>query len=552
MAKEIIWTPCYEQLVFKEQTINGTKGIDMYGIVMPEGEISRNGVLYEWDSVKQHSKELIDKPIMYNHVIEGTEAVSLGHYTDSKIMKVGDIQYDPEYKILTDKINKLLTQGKLKPEQEIWLYKANLDSSEEYYINKIRRGDLQHVSIQLRASGTEEKFDVTNGNAYTKAYVGDIVECSIVPTPGFLATCAVLAERYAKKSYTEKLVAKIAEMSNKMESLQNTFKELSNINTSNLDEAEIKKPNDLGKQDDGYESKGLKSTTGPEPAEKDEKPAPVQGTELPANTDTLAVEDVTTTSAGGVVGKSLILKKVDEDDKNKEEENKSFLKTKKDNISTKEESIMKKTEAIEDPSKKDVKVENEDSKSQPGAVKNEPVKTEEVPQAPAVKEESADEDEDDKDKTLEKILDIAESMSSRLSKLETKFESLKKEMAEPESTEDKPEEKEEMGDVKVDAKAAQPTEVKNEEFNKGTDKPAQADSAVKNNEAVNCGSEKPVEDDAGKDSKNNEAVTKKEEEEEEDDDYTESISHLKFTEGVGAKESNDKVFNNAVKGLFKK
>lgn len=196
-----IWTPAFTQLVFKEAEGEQKKGIIMYGVVMPQGEISRNGVLYNWDTVKEKHKDLIGKPVMYNHEIEGTQAVSLGHYIASNILTVGELYTNPQYKILSEEVRRL-NYPEMK---ELWVYTADLDPQEDYYINKIRRGDLRHVSIQLKADKTEEAYD-GNGKEYTVAYVDDIIESSIVPTPGFLATCAVLAEKYSGK-LKERIIA---------------------------------------------------------------------------------------------------------------------------------------------------------------------------------------------------------------------------------------------------------------------------------------------------------------------------------------------------------
>ena len=187
---KVLWTPGLTTITCSE---NLNKGIVVKGVMMPEGEISRNGVMYDWESVTNRHKDLVDKPVMYNHVIDGEKAVSLGHYTDSKIMTVNEIMADDTYKVLTKKIEKLGYKG----DKKLWVYEADLDPNEEKYINKIRRGDLQHVSIQLKPSSTEER--VTGDDVgYTYAYVEDLIEGSVVSTPGFLQTCAVMAEMFSE------------------------------------------------------------------------------------------------------------------------------------------------------------------------------------------------------------------------------------------------------------------------------------------------------------------------------------------------------------------
>lgn len=200
MNKEnIIWTPGCSNIVCTENAKN--KGVMMYGVMMPEGEISRNRVLYEWNSVIRHHKDLIDRPVQFNHEIEGGDARTLGHYTKSDILTVGEVLYHPEYKILKDEIEKF----NFLSTKRLWVYGADMDLQEEYYLNKIRRGDLRKVSIQLKANETSEAMD-GNGDEYTLAIVNDIIEGSVVPAPGFLQTCAVLAEKYGGKKMKEKMV----------------------------------------------------------------------------------------------------------------------------------------------------------------------------------------------------------------------------------------------------------------------------------------------------------------------------------------------------------
>ncbi len=51
----------------------------MRGMMMPKGKISRNGVLYNWDSVNKRHSELIGRPLMYNHQIDARGDEPYGH-----------------------------------------------------------------------------------------------------------------------------------------------------------------------------------------------------------------------------------------------------------------------------------------------------------------------------------------------------------------------------------------------------------------------------------------------------------------------------------------
>lgn len=175
------------------------KGIRMVGVMMPSGVISRNGVLYDWESVKRTHKDLINKPVMYNHVIEGAEAKSIGHYTNSSILTAS--QAMNKYKDIPEFVNEL---SKYEPEQELWVYEADINPNKKEQVEEIRRGDIRHVSIQLSPNEEETREEISpEGKSYTYAVVEDIIEGSVVPTPGFLDTSAILVENFKRKTRQE-------------------------------------------------------------------------------------------------------------------------------------------------------------------------------------------------------------------------------------------------------------------------------------------------------------------------------------------------------------
>jgi hypothetical protein len=189
--KNTIWTPQFSEILFKESDDATTKGIKAYGVVMPQNVVSRNNVLYDWNSVRAIHKNLINKPFMIQHEVDGIGAVSIGHITDTNILDLNGIRANPKYNIIAS----VVESYNLPANTEFWVYEADLNPNKKDYIDEIRRGDMRHVSIQLKADDTKEEID-GNGDTYTVAKPTDLIEMSGVYTPGFLQTCAVLAEKY--------------------------------------------------------------------------------------------------------------------------------------------------------------------------------------------------------------------------------------------------------------------------------------------------------------------------------------------------------------------
>ena len=87
-----IWNGVEHPFTFQESQdpTTGVKKYIMRGMMMPKGQISRNGVLYNWESVNDKHKLLVGKPVMYNHHVDGANDKSYGHYTDSLIIENED------------------------------------------------------------------------------------------------------------------------------------------------------------------------------------------------------------------------------------------------------------------------------------------------------------------------------------------------------------------------------------------------------------------------------------------------------------------------------
>jgi hypothetical protein len=157
---------------FVEKT--NTKGVIIQGLLLPKDKISRNNVLYDWESIKAIHRKLIGKPVMYNHLTE-TADKPVGHYIDSWLKEQDD------------------EEGPAG-----WYYKANLDNDNDY-TKSVLRGDLRNVSIQVVANASKQE-NTDDGKVYTRAYIGSILEASLVPCPGYEETSIEVALAEAFKS----------------------------------------------------------------------------------------------------------------------------------------------------------------------------------------------------------------------------------------------------------------------------------------------------------------------------------------------------------------
>ena len=187
--------------VFVESVSNESKSIIIRGLMLPKGQISRNRVMYEWESVKAHHSELINKPVMYNHQIE-SELPPAGRYTDSICLEACPKKKSKWYEVWTK------TAEANGSEVPGWYYEADLNPDNDY-TKSVVRGDLRHVSIQLFSDRALERED-GNGGHYTLAYVKNILEGSLVPVHGFIQTTIELALTEAFKHKKEKFEASYA------------------------------------------------------------------------------------------------------------------------------------------------------------------------------------------------------------------------------------------------------------------------------------------------------------------------------------------------------
>lgn len=180
---EKVWIPSVDRFVFQESKDpqSGEKSYILKGLMLPFNTISRNRVLYNKDSIGEKCDNLVGRPLMYNHQVDGRDDLPFGHFTQSVCLDGPQPGWEKVYK------------------QPGWYYEADIDPEEKNIIRKLKRGDLRHVSIQLIGDRVEEKYEKETGNDYTEAWVGDIIEGSLVPAPGFLDTTAQFAEALHKK-----------------------------------------------------------------------------------------------------------------------------------------------------------------------------------------------------------------------------------------------------------------------------------------------------------------------------------------------------------------
>lgn len=144
-----------------ESASDKTKDVYAQGLLLPKDQISRNGVLYDWNSIVNHHKELVGLPMMYNHELNGTPR-PVGTFTDSWLKEFDD------------------NEGIAG-----WYYKSKLNPRSEFF-DDILEGFVNKVSIQVNANEVVSEYK--NGKEYERAFIDEVIEGSAVPCPGFMQT----------------------------------------------------------------------------------------------------------------------------------------------------------------------------------------------------------------------------------------------------------------------------------------------------------------------------------------------------------------------------
>ena len=166
------------------------------GLLLPKDKVSRNGILYDWQSAVETVDKIPGLPMMYNHKVDGNEK-PVGHFTDAIALEKRPIE--GKWQEIWDK-----TAEELKiPEGVAGVYyEADINPNSEY-ADSVTRGDVRKVSIQIIPSD-QVRESTDDGDSYTRAYIKDYVESSVVPSPGFMeTTLAVMCESFNVKKVTE-------------------------------------------------------------------------------------------------------------------------------------------------------------------------------------------------------------------------------------------------------------------------------------------------------------------------------------------------------------
>lgn len=174
LFRESVWQPVEEYSFKEEFDTEGTiKGVKIEGVALDTSKPSRNGVLYDHNSVVNSCKILEGKPMLLNH--------------DDKRLPIGHVE-------------KVWMEGTLMK------YKADLDPEEKDLVRKIKRKDIHNVSIQTLVEEVSHEEDLVTGKGYTRAFPNDWAELSIVTIPGFAETTIKMAEALKiENALTEKL-----------------------------------------------------------------------------------------------------------------------------------------------------------------------------------------------------------------------------------------------------------------------------------------------------------------------------------------------------------
>lgn len=142
---------------FKESKnpLTGKREFVLESLIVPFNKISRNGVMYGKESIERTHKMLEGKPLMFNHVVEGADAMPRGEWIKTWIGPEG-----------------MYAQAKV--------FDTNYNSS---LIEYLQNASEPRVSLQITGDAEQKKNET--GHYYKHAEVSDWLEASIVPIPGF-------------------------------------------------------------------------------------------------------------------------------------------------------------------------------------------------------------------------------------------------------------------------------------------------------------------------------------------------------------------------------
>ncbi len=168
------------------------KGTSFKAFILPFNKVSRNGVLYNKESVEKNKDKFVGCNILYNHVIEGIDSDVLGiiteTWTDDKGLYIGGV--------LDDKSEKA---------------------------RQVKDGFLNKLSVQINAGKVIEQE--SEDKVYREAFMEDALEVSFVTVPGFKEARrieSVIAESFnpnnkqiQKESMEEEFIEEFKKLDNK-------------------------------------------------------------------------------------------------------------------------------------------------------------------------------------------------------------------------------------------------------------------------------------------------------------------------------------------------
>jgi len=139
----------------KKNPSSGKRELFLEALIVPFNKISRNGVMYNKESIIKTHKMLEGKPLMHNHILDGADTFSRGEWIETRIEEDG-------------------MHGKAK----VYDIARNKD-----YIEWLEASSNPRVSLQI--TGDAEQKKSKEEKYYQEAFPKDWLESSTVNVPGF-------------------------------------------------------------------------------------------------------------------------------------------------------------------------------------------------------------------------------------------------------------------------------------------------------------------------------------------------------------------------------
>lgn len=166
------WIDC-ESVEFCE-SVNGSSEYILRALIIPFGKVSRNGILYNRDSISSTMNQLIGLNLHHNHIFNGSSVFPRGEWFEvwededglHGSARVYDVSYNNEY------------------------------------LEWLRSASNIKVSLQVTGDAKQRRNDM--GEYYQEAYIKNWREISTVNIPGFIdasaSFSACMAECFSAES----------------------------------------------------------------------------------------------------------------------------------------------------------------------------------------------------------------------------------------------------------------------------------------------------------------------------------------------------------------